>query len=563
MFKTIKKNLKLDKDLFYLFFYVHAFPLFFIIFNNYIKNNISPFEDLQKTFIAIFNFFIAFLILYLLFKIIFKTKYKVILNTLLIIVLFLNAIDIFLYSNFSMQLTPELLNIFFETNQNEAKEFLIAFFNPKLILPVGYIVLGFLWIKSFSKFKFLKLSLLIIIFSIFSIKFLDISGNERIRKKHIVKNIYFSFSRYFKEAKDLQLFLNNFENNTKNITVESLDGNDATYILIIGESFTKYHSSLYGYPRNTNPYMKSLADKQELYTFTDIVSPHHFTRETLKKLVTTYSHNSEVPFEKSMNIIDIMKKAGFKTYWISNQEDFAYRGAGLSAIAHRADSIKYTENNFSEDKNVKIYDEYVLPLLDEAINDKSTNKKFIVIHLFGSHAVYKSRYPKEFITFDIDSTADFFNQKQLENKEIVNHYDNSLIYNDFIIKSIIENSKLHDKNSFILYLSDHGQAVYEDINESTSPIPTKTLRSVEIPLIFWSSNLYRKNHPEIFKNLKNSLNRPYGSEDIIYTLIDLCNLNYSQHKPERSVINPQFKPKQRMISSEGHIYEEIKMKKNN
>lgn len=560
MFKTLKNNLKFDKDLFYLFLYVHSFPLIFIIFNNYVKNNINPFDDLEKTFIANFNFFIVFFILYLVLKKVFKNKYKLILNTFLIIILFLNAIDIFLYANFSVQLTPELLNIFFETNQNEAKEFLIAFFNIKLVLPLGYIIFGFLWIKSFTKFKFLKLTLLLFIFSLFSIKYLDISGNERIRKKHVIKNIYFSFSRYFKEANDLKIFLNNFEENTKHINVTSLDQNDATYIFIIGESFTKYHSSLYGYPRNTNPYMKSLAAKGELFTFTDVVSPHHFTRETLKKLVSTFSHDSETPFEQSMNIIDIMKKAGFKTYWISNQEDFAYRGAGLSAIAHRADSTKYTENNFIEDKHTKIYDEYILPLLEEAINDKTTNKKFIVIHLFGSHAVYEARYPKQFITFDIDSTADFFNQKQLKHKEIVNHYDNSLVYNDFIIKSIIENSKLHDKNSFILYLSDHGQAIYEDINEATSPIPTKTLRSVEIPLIFWSSDLYRKTHPEIFSNVKASLNNSVASEDIIYTLVDLCNLKYSQHNPEKSVINPLFKPKQRVISSEGHIYEKLKQK---
>lgn len=547
-------NLKKDIRYFYLCFIIHAFPFIFIVLNNNIKNNIDITDDLIKAIKALFNFELIFLAIYL---ILYFLKIKYIHKILLFflgIILFLNSIDLFLYLNFSSQLTPELINIFFETNKNEATEFIVTFFNKSLFIILFYYLISILPFKFYEKIGSIK-SLLITFLGIFIIiNTFNIAGNRTLRKKHVIKNIHHSFSRYYKEANDLKNFMKNFEKYTAHITAENIE-EEATYILIIGESFTKYHSSLYAYPRNTNPYMKSLKDKGELFVFDDIVSSHHFTRETLKKLVTTYSHDSKEKFEQSMNIVDIMKKAGFKTYWISNQEDFAFRGAGLSSVIHRADVVNFTQEQYLSDKEEKNYDEKLLPLFKNAINDKTAKKKFIVVHLFGSHPNYKNRYPNDYITFPLDSTEDFFNENQTLHREDVNHYDNSLVYNDsVIIKSIIEDNDLRKLNSFILYLSDHGQDVRDERNITSSLPPINTLRGVEIPMIFWSSPLYNKLHKENINNVKSSLNRPYSSEDVIYSLIDLANINYSEHKPEKSIINENFTPKERIVHSDGIIY---------
>jgi heptose-I-phosphate ethanolaminephosphotransferase len=546
--------LKKDIKYFYFCFIIHAFPFIFIVLNNYLKNNISLTYNLKKTIEPLLYFELIFLLIYLIFYFL-KVKYiyKILLS-ILVIILFFNSIDLFLYLNFSSQLTPELINIFFETNKNEATEFIITFFNKNILIVLFYYLLSIISFKFYDKLGFFKLILIGLLSIFIIINIFDIPGNRTLRKKHVLKNIHHSFSRYYKEAKDLKNFMENFEKYTAHITSENTE-DEATYILIIGESFSKHHSSLYSYPRNTNPYMKSLKDKGELFVFNDVVSPHHFTRETLKKLVTTYSHDSKVKFEESMNIIDIMKKAGFKTYWISNQEDFAFRGAGLSSVIHRADVVNFTQELYLQDKDEKIYDEKLLPLFKNAINDKSSKKKFIVLHLFGSHYSYKYRYPNNQITFPIDSIENFFNKQQINHKEEVNHYDNSLVYNDsIIIKSIIEDNKLKNLNSFILYFSDHGQDVYDELNVTSSPPPINTLRGVEIPMIFWSSPLYNELHKENIANIHPSLDNPYSSEDVIYSLIDFANIKYSEHKPEKSIINKNFTPKERIVSSDGIIY---------
>lgn len=552
--KNLLKNLKENIKYFYFCFIIHAFPFIFIIINNYFKNHVDIIYESTKAIKALFNFELVFLIIYLILYFL-KTKYiHKILVFILGIILILNSIDLFLYLNFSSQLTPELINIFFETNKNEATEFIFTFVNSKAIIILYYIILSVCSLKFFKNLGFIKLFLASILSVFLIINVVDIPGNLTLRKKHVIKNIHHSFSRYFKEAKDLKEFLNNFEKYTAHITATNNE-EKATYILIIGESFTKYHSSLYGYPRNTNPYMKNLQDHGELFTFNDIVSPHHFTRDTLKKLVSTYSHESKKGFEGSMNIIDIMKKAGFKTYWISNQEDFAFRGASLSAVIHRADVVNFTQELYLVDKEEKIHDEKILPFFKNAIEDKSAKKKFIVVHLFGSHPTYKMRYPNKFNTFPLDSTEKFFSKYQNLHKEDVNHYDNSLVYNDsVIIKSIIEDNDLKNKNSFILYLSDHGQDVHDDMDTTSSPPPIHTLRGVEIPMIFWSSYIYNEAHKENIKNVKLSLDKSYSSEDIIYTLIDLANVNYSEQEPTKSIINKNFIEKDRVISSDGIIY---------
>lgn len=73
-------------------------------------------------------------------------------------------------------------------------------------------------------------------------------------------------------------------------------------------------------------------------------------------------------------------------------------------------------------------------------------------------------------------------------------------------------------------------------------------------MIFWSSPLYNDYHKENINNIKSSLNNPYCSEDIIYSLIDLANIKYSEHHSEKSIINKNFTPKERTISSDGIIY---------
>ena len=218
--KKLFQNLKSDATYFYFCFIIHAFPFIFIILNNRFKNHVSIFHDGAKAVEALFNFELIFLGIYLILYF-FKIKYihKILLFLLGVILLF-NSIDLFLYLNFSSQLTPELINIFFETNKNEAAEFIITFFNKNIIIVLFYFFICIISLKFWKKLGFFKL-ISGTLLSIFLITYtFDIPGNLTLRKKHVIKNIHHSFSRYYKEANDLKNFMQNFEKYTATLLLK-------------------------------------------------------------------------------------------------------------------------------------------------------------------------------------------------------------------------------------------------------------------------------------------------------------------------------------------------------
>ena len=62
-----------------------------------------------------------------------------------------------------------------------------------------------------------------------------------------------------------------------------------THIFIIGESATRNHMSIYGYPRNTTPVLDSLRD--ELAVFTNVISSHVQTQASLRVALTAAAAN--------------------------------------------------------------------------------------------------------------------------------------------------------------------------------------------------------------------------------------------------------------------------------
>lgn len=550
-------KLKEDKRYFICLFYSQFFPFLFFVINNYRVHHKSLFKYFMmalRTSVAVTLLFIP---LYFILRYIFKKKYKIFLVGIILINFFFNSLEFAIYINFATQVTPELIYILFETNKNESVEFIKTYSSWKLLIILFYWIGGFIFFRLNKLKNIITLATVLFIMTFGIIKTVKLDGAFYLKNTHIIKSLGRSISRYRSEIKDLEKFYKSFDEKFKKLKVET-DKKEAVYVMVIGESLSKYHSEVYGYPRENQPYLTEEKNKDNLIIFNDVVSPHHFTRETLKKIITTEAHDNNIKFTEAENIIDIMKKAGFKTYWLSNQEDFAYRGAGLSSVSQRADVTKFTESSFS-DTNEKLKDGALFPLIEEAFKDNSP-KKFIVIHLFGNHAGYDKRYPEDFTKFSLEEIPSYFTELQKSHYKILNHYDNSVYYNDYVMKNIIEKLKADTRESYLLYLSDHGQSLADRLDAFGNLDPKRDVRGVEIPFMIWVSEKYKKNNKKIVENIKKSINNPYVSEDVIYTLIDLSSVKYSGQDEKRSIVNPNFTIKKRIVSSEGDVYEEQREK---
>ena len=103
----------------------------------------------------------------------------------------------------------------------------------------------------------------------------------------------------------------------------SLNQNDSTIpyvIFILGESTSRTHMGLYGYKKDTNPLLTARLQKDNYYIFDDTIASSTHTLGSLKRLFTFYNNDSVNEWYENTNLFAILKKAGYKTYWLSNQE---------------------------------------------------------------------------------------------------------------------------------------------------------------------------------------------------------------------------------------------------
>lgn len=312
-------------------------------------------------------------------------------------------------------------------------------------------------------------------------------------------------------------------------------------VYILGESTTRNHMGIYGYHLQTTPYLSNLEKTGDLVKFTDVISPNGHTMEVLEKLFTFYRQGAKGKWYEYTDLFSILNQAGYYTTWLSNQESSGIYGNNGRFYADRCKSdsfvcIRDTKSDFTEP-----YDEYLLPLLDQTLK-QTKPKRFIVLHLMGTHLEYENRYPKTFKTFST-------NVEQGENnkiKETKAAYDTAVRYNDSIVNAIINRFK--DKNSLIIYTSDHGEDVME-INKKIAGHGDIDINNhkVEIPMLVYMSKTFQKNYPYITNRIRLSAHHPFMTDDMIHSILDLMEIQTKEYRPSLSIFNKQFNYKRKRI----------------
>ncbi len=463
--------------------------------------------------------------------------------------------------------------VLMETNSNEMSEYLKEYLNYKIIL--GFIItliIAFFTLKGVKKivYNYSRKEVLLLIKNDFVLLFnnrvvnkikqayssLLVTNTRKfvsslvlivivafiyIEKNHFKQHLLYQAYEGYNKYKEEQLRYNDFlygktkENRTfdakSNISLDEKE----TYVLVIGESTTRSHLQLYNYNRATNPKLTTI--QHELVVFEDVISPHTHTIPCLEKMLTlsNYEH-----YDRKYNgtLIDIMKEAGFETYWISNQIPVGIYETLITSIAKSSDHVFFT--NLGGEREQKSLDEKVLPHFKKVLSNKSINKKFIIVHLLGTHVQYENRYPKKFNVFkdtpkSIYSSDDIF--------KTINHYDNAVLYNDFIVSEIIQLLKENSINerASLIYLSDHGEDVFETVDMSGHSESISSRPMYQVPFIFWSNN------PSQIGSIQQYKSRKYMSDDLLFTITDMANITFTGNEPERSIINANFKDRVRKI----------------
>ena len=459
---------------------------------------------------------------------------------------------------YQQEFSQSVIFIMFESNPSEAGEYMTQYF-------AWWIVLAFIAHTAFSIFLWTRLrpvymprgralvaatALLVAVVGYPLVKQIARSdslrgGLERFETRiepAVPWQMLVAYRRYLEQLDNMQGMLASASNiaplkNLKDTTADQ----PATLVLVIGESTNRQRMSLYGYPRQTTPELDKLKD--QLAVFDNVITPRPYTIEALQQVLTFADEENPELYLSTPSVVSVMKQAGYKTYWITNQQTMTKRNTMLTTFSEQADEQVYLNNN--RNQNARQYDGDVLEPFNKAMADKAP-RKFIVVHLLGTHMSYQYRYPPTFDKFnDRQGVPAGVRDDQLPT---YNSYDNAVLYNDFVVSSLIKDYAKTDPNGFLLYLSDHGEDVFDSAGHSTlgrnESKPTAPMYT--IPFMAWASPKWRQAHDWSFAG---DLGRPYSSSQLIHTWADLAGLSADELDRSKSLVSDSFKPRPLLIGN--------------
>ena len=485
------------------------------------------------------------------------------------------AINIFLTLNFDTMISPWILLLIHETNSNESSEFLstYALSTPSIVtygltlLSVGLIVIGEKMSRSIT-IKRPRLTLFPFIFwlavgvwqTVLVIMMFFASTQSQLQAWYEGKafycientpaNLLYSF---------YHLHLTNHENDAaweasekvfqSVVTRDEKDTLDV--VLIIGESYNKYHASIYGYYLDTTPTMREQQKRGNLFVFQDAVSPYNMTTLAVKNMLSTNSISLHQSWEEHPLVMTIFRKAGFDVAMWDNQKsenNVLFHDFSNNSLLY---GKKMVESTYHHLNNAPF--DYDQQLVDTALTVKrKPGSTLTVFHLMGQHTAPIWRYPEN--DENAIYTADSIQRNDLNDyqRQYIAEYDNATRYNDHVIGSIIQYYR--QRNAVILYLSDHGDEVYDYRNvvgRTHEPVKQKQALKYqyEIPMVLWCSDQFIQRHPNTMKNIRRAILRPFSSDNVPQLLMGLSNIHSSFYEPKKDVLSNQYHCGKRIVQN--------------
>lgn len=412
-----------------------------------------------------------------------------------------------------------------ETDANEAKEFAAAMLPKWIVLTEIAVYLSLIFLWWLSKRRNLNLGKRT---SLLALGFLCICLAWNYHCWTVWKDgpiARFSEIPEYSIPSDLKAYYSH-----PHFTFDEEQDRPVNVVLIIGESFARNHSSLYGYDKITNPELKALKDSSLLFIFDSIDSPAPGTAKSIRDMLSTFNESDEKNKDKKwyeyISLIEIMKESGYDSYWFGNQA-CANKNNGTARTYAHACSRQWFLQKEGLEESIEGYDIILVDTSYQYVKQLSSQKhNFFIYHMMGSHFLYHMRYPEEFAKF---SENDYLKDPE-NHREILSTYDNSILYNDYVVKKIMDMYK--DSESIVIYVPDHGQVMFRNKKNpdyyahGKSNNPINYAYGIQIPFFVYASPLYQQKHPETMERIINRQNNPisWNSDDLPYFIMDLIGI---------------------------------------
>ncbi len=352
-------------------------------------------------------------------------------------------------------------------------------------------------------------------------------NHHEIRLMLVPSNYIGASAGYLREqvASAQQPFVTIGEDAQRNAAVQNHPRKSLT-VLVVGESARAENFGILGYDRDTTP---KLDKEAGLIAFTDV---HSCGTETAVSVPCMFSNMGRKDYDASKakneeGLLDVLKRAGIDVIWRDNQ----------SGCKGTCDRVTLQDVSNLKDPalcaNSECRDEILLQGLQSFIDhlDKDT---VLVLHQMGSHGPeYFKRYPKEYERFTPVCESNALNNCSRES--IVNGYDNTLVYTDHVLSSLIDvlRSNQDKVDTAMLYLSDHGESLGEyNLFLHGTPYMLAPEQQKHVAMLAWFSDSYQKSYSVDTHCLQMSRDKPLSQDNLFHSMLGLLEVQSKVYQPD-------------------------------
>lgn len=301
-------------------------------------------------------------------------------------------------------------------------------------------------------------------------------------------------------------------------------------ILIVGETSRAANFSLGGYSHDTNPRLKQdsvvyFPNTTSCGTATAISVPCMFSNMPRQNYDEELAHHQE-------GLLDIIQRAGIQVLW--NENDGGCKGA-CDRVPHQ-DVTSLNLPGLCIDGECQ--DEALFHQLEDYINNLQ-HDGVIVLHTIGSHGpTYYNRYPAAFRKFT--PTCDTSQIQTCTQEQLVNTYDNTILYIDYIVDKAIKllQSKQDKFTTSLVYLSDHGESLGEDgVYLHGLPYSIAPETQKHIPMLIWLSEDYQKRYGVDNQCLqKEAQQKQFSQDNLFSTMLGITGVSTKEYRAQDDIL---------------------------
>lgn len=491
---------------------------------------LTPYEGFKASFFLI----ATALVLVALYNLIFQwVQWKFNAKIFAFIFIIIGGFSAYFVNTLGVVISPDQIQNMIQTDPNEVKDLitvrLFIWFVAFIVLPLCF----FYWMKIKPEpipkllikkliSSFISIIVIVGLLFVFYIDYASIFRENRdlkgmISPQNTISSVY---SYYKKKSPAQNLPLIRYGEDAHLVEQIAVPHHPKLMVLVVGETARAESFSLNGYTKKTNPELSKLniinyANVSSCGTATAVSVPCMFSGMARKNYDESLALHRE-------GLLDIAQRAGYKVTWIDNN-------SGCKETCNRV-------NQFVIPKDLKdkwcvdgeCYDEILVDSLKYYLNTLPKNDstpQLIVLHQMGSHGpAYYKRATEKFQPFQ--PTCNTTSIQGCTQEELLNSYDNSIVYTDHVLSSIIQTLKaVPNYQTGFWYLSDHGESTGEHgLYLHGAPYAMAPTQQTHVPMIMWFSPLWQQQNPPQMTCLNEEKNQKLSHDNLFPTLLNLLNV---------------------------------------